>query len=352
MKNNDRLLLSSLATGLIGCATAVPAMAAACDRACLKGLTDKVLASMVAHDSARLPLSHVYAATENSAPSPPGMMVLWRTASAARGQYYVIDPVSQQVFVIATISEGPNDTLLYGRIKAQEGLISELELYTSRSRGQSGFMFSPDALANFPPAWTVAIAPEHRATRAALLQAGRSIFDTNVKAPDIAAGCVLMENGRVVAEDAEVAKSVVTADAGGKVSAAASAPAAANPDGTIPVPCGNPPIRPTDKLARTDIIDEEQGVVVTLAIVHGVAEPYVITSPTESAFVPNSMRAPYEGMLKQQQASGKYRAAFVRPMPATQSVAQLHRIYDGKLQGMMMLQSTGAPGSRSPWVAR
>jgi hypothetical protein len=120
----------------------------------------------------------------------------------------------------------------------------------------------------------------------------------------------------------------------------------------VSVPCGNPPIRPTDKLARTDIIDEEQGVVVSLAVVHGVAEPYVITSPTESAFVPNSMRAPYEGMLKQQQATGKYQLASVRPMPATQSVAQLHRIYDGKLQGMMMLQSTGAPGSRSPWVTQ
>jgi hypothetical protein len=352
MKNRDRLLISSLATGLIGFATAVPAMAASCDRVCLKGLADKVLASMVARDATTLPLSPVYAATENSAPSPPGMMVLWRTATAARGSYYVIDPVSEQVFVIATISEGPNDTLLYGRMKTQAGLISELELYSNRSRGQSGFMFSPDALANFPTAWTVAIAPERRATRAALLQAGRSIFDTKVKAPDIAPGCVLMENGRVVAEDAEVAKSVVTADTGGKVSAAASAPAAANPDGTVAIPCGNPPIRPTDKLARTDIIDEVQGVVVSLAIVHGVAEPYVITSPTESAFVPNSMRAPYEAMLKQQQATGKYPGAFVRPMPATQAVSQLHRIYDGKLQGMMMLQSTGAPGSRSPWVSR
>ena len=63
------------------------------------------------------------------------------------------------------------------------------------------------------------------------------------------------------------------------------------------------------------------------------------------------MKKLVEEMLAKQRSSGKYQAAAVRRMPATQVVAELHRIYDGKLQAMMMLQNTGAPGSRSPWVA-
>lgn len=336
--------MSSGLVALMLSASVVPASAASCDRACLTGLADTLIASMVAHDSTRLPLARIYAATENSAPSALGMMAAWRTPTAAKGSYYVIDPQSQQVFLMATLSEGPSDALLYGRMKVQEGLISELELYTNRSRGQSGFQFSPNVLANFPKEWTVAVAPERRASRAELLRAGRSIFDTSVKAPDIAPDCVLMENGKVVEEDAEVAQSVAPANQ------AAAAPVVTA--GKVPIHCGNPPIRPTDKLARTDLIDEEQGVVVSIAIVNAMVEPYLVTNPTESAVVPNSMRAPYEEMLEKQQSSGKYQAPALRPMPAAQVVAELHRIYDGKLQAMQMLQSTGAPGSRSPWTAR
>jgi hypothetical protein len=41
-------------------------------------------------------------------------------------------------------------------------------------------------------------------------------------------------------------------------------------------------------------------------------EPYVITNPTDSAFVPNSMLSSYTGMLKKQQDTGKYTAPALR----------------------------------------
>lgn len=345
MRHYNKYLIPG-AAALLLLSTASQASEAACDRSCLKGFADKLVASVVAHDPTKLPLSQVYAATENSIPSALNMMVIWRTTTAAKGSYYVIDPQSEQVFLIVTISEGASDTLLYGRLKVHEGLISELELYTTRSRGEGGFTFGPEGVANFPAAWTIPVAPERRMSRAQLLQAGRSIFDTSVPAPDPAPGCLLMEDGKVVGENPDVLKFV-----GGSAQPAQDSPPR-NPDGTVPIPCGNPPGRPTDKNARTDIADEELGVVVSLAVVHGMVEPYVITNPTESAFVPNAMLDPYAKMLKLQQSSGKYHAPAVRPMPATQAVAELHRIYDGKMQGLMMLHSTGAPGSRSPWVTK
>jgi hypothetical protein len=151
-----------------------------------------------------------------------------------------------------------------------------------------------------------------------------------------------MENGKVVAENPEVLRHI---GPGGTSSPALPA----NPDGTVPVPCGNPPERPTDKLARTTVIDEEQGVVVSFATVHGIVQPYVVTNPTESAFVPTSLLRPYVEMLDKQQHSGKYTGPALRPLPATAVTAELHRIYDGKLQGLHLMVNLGAPGSHSPW---
>ena len=323
------------------------AAAPACDRSCLEGFADELVASIVAHDPASLHLSATYAATENSVPAALGMMVIWRTATAAKSHYYVIDPESAQVFLITTLSEGPNDTLLFGRMKIERNLISEIELYTNRSRGQGGFQFDPDGPAHFPAAWTVPISPPHRVSRAQLLEAGRSIFDTSVPAPDVAPGCVIMENGKVVAENPEVLKHIGPTR---KEGANEQANLGVNPDGTVPVPCGNPPGRPTDKHARTSIADEEQGVVVSLAIVNGITEPYLVTHPTESAFVPDSLLRPYVEMLKKQQTSGQFTDPALRQMAATAVTAELHRIYDGKLQGLHLLVNLGAPGFRSPWV--
>jgi len=233
-------------------------------------------------------------------------------------------------------------------LRIQHNLISEVELFTNRSRGQGGFQFDADGPSHFPAEWTEPVPPERRASRAALLQAGRSIFDPSVIAPEAASSCVVMENGKVVAENPDVLKAIGGAPAGAATEVEKKVPGV-NP-GTVPVPCGNPPNRPTDKHARTTIIDEERGVVVSMAVVHGIAEPYLVTNPTESAFVPNALLQPYADMLKKQQSSGQFKAAAVRPMAASAAVSEVHRIYDGKLQGLHLLVNLGAPGSRSPWV--
>ena len=328
-------------------ASASHAETGSCGRTCLSGVADAVLASMVAHDPAHLPLARTYAATENAVPAALGMMTLWRTATAAKSKYYIIDPESRQLFMIASIAEGPNDTLLFGRLKVEAGLLSEIELYTNHSRGQGGFQFDGDGPSHFPAAWTVALRPEQRMSRSQLLQAGRSIFDTGVTGPEASEQCVLMENGKVVAEDPEVFKAVGPPSDPG---APKPKPRAPNPDGTLSIPCGSPAERPTDPAARTDIVDEEQGVVVSIATVQGIAEPYLVTNPTLSAFVPNQLLRPYADMLKKQQASGVYTAPALRPMKAGGTVAQVHRIFDGKVQGMQLLVNLGAPGLTSPWV--
>ena len=345
MKQFKSWMVSTLAVGCLSLPAAALAQEGACDRSCLSGLADKLLASIVAHDPFLLPRTREYAATENDVPAALGMMTLWRTAAATKYRYYIIDPQSGQVFLISTISEGPSDTLLFGRIRVQNRLVSEIELFTNRSRGDGGFEFDADGPGRLPAEWTAAVPPERRASRSDLLLAGRSIFDSSLSGPEASAACVVMENGQVVAENPNVLKAI---SASGKPH---EKPRPTNPDGSVSVPCGNPPDRPTDKYARTDIIDEERGVVVSMAKVHGTAEPYLATNPTLSAFVPNALLRPYAEMLKQQQASGQNPAVAIRAMPGTGSVAQVIRVYDGKLQGLHLLVHLGALGSHSPWVS-
>ncbi|USX12371.1 hypothetical protein NHH88_22095 [Oxalobacteraceae bacterium OTU3CAMAD1] len=317
--------------------------AGSCDRACLKGLADLVLDSISARDPSRVPVAQEYAATENSVASALNMMVAWQTATGVSDRFYIIDPASQQLFMIATLEEGKYSTLLYGRLKANGRKVAELELFENRSRGQGGFQYSGSMMKDIPAEWTKTVEASRLPKRSVLLRQGRSIFDTRIDGLKAAPACVLMENGKVVAEHPEVAKEVAgQAPAGGN---------GANADGTVPIPCGSPPFRPTDRKARTQIVDEVQGIVVSQAVVHGESEPYLATTPTESAFVPDEMLAPYKKLLAQQRRDGKTAPA-LRAMAATGAVAEIHRVYDNQVQGQHIMVNLGAPGARSPWVGK
>jgi hypothetical protein len=336
---------SILTTGiLILCTLLSPTAARAgevglCDRACLRGMADALLASIAAHDPSRLPLSTTYLATLDGVPAALPMMSLWRTVGGFDGRFYVIDPVSEQVFLIATLKEGSESSLLFGRIEEDDHRVSQVELYVDRSRGDGGFMFDGDGPSRLPRVWTDAVPQAHLPSRAELLAAGRSMFDPAIAGPAIAASCRLMENGRLVAENPKV---LAWVGGGGKT-------LRANPDGTVPIPCGSPPERPADPHARTDIADTKQGIVISIATVHGMVEPYLVTSPTVSAFVPSSLLHPYLSMLGHQRASGQFTQPALRATAASNTTVEMYRIFDGKLQGMHLLEHLEPPGAISPW---
>ena len=326
--------------GALGAAPALHAQPQPCDRACLAHMADAMVASMVRHAPRLVPLTRTYRATENGVAAALPMMTIWHTASAVGTKFYVIDPLSAQLFLVADISEGAAHALLFGRFKVDAGHLSEIEIYVDRSRSDGGFQFDAGAMAHLPAAWTKAISPARLLSRAELLRAGRSIFDTAITGPEPAEDCRMMENGKPVAEDPEVLKIV---GVGGPH-------LAPNPDGTMPVACGAPPIRPTDVQARTDIVDEDQGIVVSIGTMEGLVQPYLITDPTTSAFVPLSLEQPYLDLLAAQRKTGRFTRPELAPTPASITVAQMHRYYDGKLQGMHLLEKLGAPGAHSAWT--
>src|SRR5690349_10709916 len=127
MKSKGYLTSVAVLAALLYLSGPAVARPAACDRACLSTTADQVLASMVAHDSTSLPLAQSYKATENAVPAALSMMTLWKTTTAVRHKYYVIDPKSGQVFLVADMAEATGDVLVFGRIKMADRRIEDLE---------------------------------------------------------------------------------------------------------------------------------------------------------------------------------------------------------------------------------
>lgn len=329
----------------------VPSLASAqthCDRACMTALGDRLLTSITRHDVGMLPLSSEYTATLNNVPQALPMMNIWRTITGVKSKYFVIDTQSQQLFLIATVSEGAVDSMLYGRVKLDEAArIEEAEMYIDRSRGDAGFQYGlRHGKMAFPESsWLKPVPAGERAGRAELLSVGKTIFDRDIASPPIAEDCVMMENGEISNEDPEVLKYLMPSDVAGK-------PVARNSEGHSLVPCAAPPERPTDKHARTDIVDEEQGIVISAAMFNGVDQPYLVENPSTSAFVPSDIMDPYLGVLKAQAQTGKFTQPRVKGWPVTASVIELYRYYGGKIHSMHLLFNMEPAGSITPWVAK
>jgi hypothetical protein len=109
-----------------------------CNRTCLEGYIDNVLAAMIAHNPGQLMLAKDIRYTENGVKLIPGDG-LWGTASA-RGKYnlYISDPDAGQVGFLGTLSENGVMDYIVLRVKVDEALISEIEVILARPSGMTG----------------------------------------------------------------------------------------------------------------------------------------------------------------------------------------------------------------------
>lgn len=112
-----------------------------CDRACLEGHVDGVLAAMIAHDPGQLTLARDVRYTENGVKLSLGDG-MWGTLGA-RGRYslYVSDPEAGQAGFFGTVSENGRLDYIALRVQVVEALISEIEVIAARP---SGMMAPPE----------------------------------------------------------------------------------------------------------------------------------------------------------------------------------------------------------------
>jgi hypothetical protein len=335
-----------------------PAPPIACDRRCLIGIADRVLASMTRHDAAAIPLARFYAYTENGGPSAPGLSSLWRSVTQvvrSESDPYMVDPETGQVFMVFEVHEGAQPAALWGRLKVVDRRITEMELYLGRARAEAGAQFGPDGLNHLPAAWGASVAPDARPGRAELERVAHAIFDPQIGPFRQGDDCELVENGVVVLGDA---KGVQALEPWSTKAHAPHVVTLADGRTGVPFPCDLNPKRPTDLAARI-MVDTERGVAIAFATVPGVIYPQFFQAGDGSAFVPAElaslmMNAPAEQRDPNPTGLDPRRQAYTpvtRPVPAVENVVELWKFTGGEVQGTHRLMQLQPVGSLSPWVA-
>ena len=201
---------------LLGLALALwstAALAAPCDRACLKSTLDQYLKAVVKHDRTAAPLSLGFRETENAAVTRAGAG-LWQSMTAIGKldrRYY--DTTTEEAGFFGTIEEAAGPAIVTLRLKVEDRRITEAEWVINR-KGDPGLgplggqqadaaYHDPDYLLAHPPAERVVPAAGRR-TRSELVAIANSYFD-GLSAHDgkiILAhpGCVRVENGALTTQ--------------------------------------------------------------------------------------------------------------------------------------------------------
>jgi hypothetical protein len=176
-----------------------------CDRACLEGHVDQVLAAMIAHNPGQLRFARVVHYTEDGVELRIGDG-LWGTASA-RGKYklYVADPEAGQIGYYGTLSENGVMDYLALRLKVTESLISEIEVIVARPSGM-GPAGAPSAGQSFEQRgqprhqFLETVPAAQRMSRAKLVEVANAYFmglanQTGKFTAPFAPTCERLENG-------------------------------------------------------------------------------------------------------------------------------------------------------------
>jgi hypothetical protein len=148
-----------------------------CDRACLEGVVDQVLAAIVAHDPSRVPLSKDVMYTENNQVLDVGDG-FWKTASGI-GNYRhdFADPEFGQVAFMGTMQEA-GALLLYSlRLRIELGRITEIESVAFRPGGGGpNNIAGMDKAGKAEDVWFRSIPPAQRPTRAEMISVADGYF--------------------------------------------------------------------------------------------------------------------------------------------------------------------------------
>ncbi|KAJ5777412.1 hypothetical protein N7520_000658 [Penicillium odoratum] len=304
-------------------------LSSTCNRQCMTNIVTGIIDSMVVHNPFMLPLAQVYKATENSHPAAVTMMTAWRTITEAGApSLLAIDTTNGTAYFALDVSEGNSEikTVLRCRIKVVDRLITELELFMNRNRGDHGFSYSA---AELPANYGVLMYPpanRTKASRETLWQLSDALFSsTSNFTVDVGDDC----------EFTELGWKVVDAGTNGNGS-------------TTPLSCTWPSSHPTDANARTAlVVDEDLGFVITSGNIPGIVYPY----SNVSAFIPDTMTTPQEAQvvwMKEMEATGEI--PLLSPFGATGDTMEVLQYYNGKLQAMQINVYLSGPNMTSAWL--
>lgn len=308
--------------------------------AALGEYADLLLQSIVSKDDSILPLAPRYRATENAIPANLAMMTVFRLdASVTEVGATVVDENRAAVVVFANVSLAGVPVVLWARVHVAEGLIDEIEIYHTASRGASGYVLHPEEISGgWPDEWTREVPATSLPRREELEHLGRAIYDTTLEGPASAESCVLMEQGGIVHEYIDFMELMF----------GEPLPEHAPEDVTEMYGVGLDPFRPHDDSAQVWAVDETAGVVVVIGTVRGRVMPVVTRAANVSAFVPESMTEMHARSILPEGLTG--RRVLEQDMPVTSLNTQIWRMFDGRVQGVQMYNFLTAARAVRPWA--
>lgn len=336
MKTMNRRSLSGLGLGVAMLALALSAGAAArevdsrpaidpakvggpCDRTCLTGLVDQVLAAYVSHSPEKLPLRAGVRYTENAVELRLGDG-LWATADGlGKYKHYFTDTQSQAVGFFGTVVESGRLALVSLRLKVEGRKISQIE--TIVARRSSGFDGGPAGGAAADPYATMQVMPgmdevlpaAQRRARTELVRIANSYFEgleqATGKITPFTADCQRIENGSITANNPQASRPMARLSCGAQFDT------------------GFSPFITEVRGRRFEVVDEERGLVFAM------------------------LSFDHNGRIKEVTRTDGTVAKVVAPFDAPYSflIGELFKIKDGRIAQVEAVLYTTPYGMPSGW---
>jgi len=283
-----------------------------CDRACLNGFLDQLIAAMVAHDSSTLPLARDVKYTENGQVLRIGDG-FWGTASGPPTyKIYADDPQAGQAMFMGVLPENGAPVIFCVRLKVELHRIAEIEVIVSRKEG--GSIARPENLVTPNPIFTEAVPPAQRRSRQNMIAIANSYFNAIEKGHasfvPFDANCNRIESGVQTTNNSALAT---------------------NPDSVLGLGCADqiktrnfqPDTLIRDR--RFAVIDEERGLVFVLGFFD------------------------HDATLRSYTLANGRTVKQTRTGPWTWEIAEMFKIQDGKIMRVEALVNTGIYGMKCGW---
>jgi hypothetical protein len=283
-----------------------------CDRACLNGFLDQVLAAMAAHDASSLPLARDVKYTENGQLLKIGDG-FWGTASGPPTyKIYGDDPQAGEAMFMGVLPENGAPVILCVRLKVELHRITQIEALVARK--ENGSIARPENLVTPNPLFAEAVPQAQRRSRQNMIAIANSYFNAIEKGHGsfvpFDANCNRIESG---------------------VQTTNNTAAATNPDSVLSLGCADqiktrnfqPDTLIRDR--RFAVIDEEHGLVFVLGFFD------------------------HDATLRSYTLADGRTVKQTRTGPWTWEIAEMFKIQDGKIMRVEAIVNTGIYGMKAGW---
>jgi hypothetical protein len=283
-----------------------------CDRACLNGFVDQLIAAMVNHDSSTLSLARDVKYTENGQVLKIGAG-FWGTASSLPTyKIYADDPQAGQAMFMGVLKENGAPVIFCLRLKVELHQIAEIEALIARK--EAGSIARPENLVTPNPIFSEAVTPDQRRSRQNMIAIANSYFSAIEKGHasfvPFDANCNRIESGVQTTNNKQLATS---------------------PDSVLGLGCADqiktrnfqPDTLIRDR--RFAVVDEERGLVFALGFFD------------------------HDATLRTYTLADGRTVKQTRTAPWTWEIAEMFKIQDGKIMRVEALVNTGIYGMKDGW---